>query len=61
MVQPLAVLLEKTPHRGVGSQGLEELDERPPDRDHRLLDTLLLDYLPIQRLDPVPVPIAVDR
>lgn len=60
VVQTFTTLGQEATHRGFRRKRLEELDERSPYRDHRLLDTLALDDFPIDRLDPISLPIAVD-
>lgn len=60
MVQPLAMTLEEATHRCVRSERLEKLDEGPANGDHRLLDPLALDALPVQRLHPISPPVSVE-
>lgn len=58
VMQTFSVLLQKAAHRGIRPQWLEELEERPADRDHRLLDSLAFDSLPVQRLDVITLAIS---
>jgi hypothetical protein len=58
VMETFPVFVEKTADRGIGPQRLQKLDERPTDRDHRLLDPLAFDCLPIQRLDAITLSIA---
>ena len=60
VVQTLALALEESADRGVGAERLQQLDEGASHRDHRLLDTLRLHYLPVQRLHPVATAIVVE-
>lgn len=60
VVQTFTVLGHEFPHRGFRSQWLEQLDEGPPYGDHRLLDSLLRDGLPIERLHPIAISVVVD-
>jgi len=61
VVEPLTPTLQEPSHRGVRAERLQQLDERSPDRDHRLFHPLGFDGLSIQRLDPITLPIAVER
>jgi len=58
VMETFPVLVEETADRGIRPQRLQKLDERPTDRDHRLLDPLAFDCLPIQRLDAITLSIA---
>jgi len=58
MMQTLAPGLQESAHGSVRPQWLQQLDERPPDRDHRLFHALGLDDLPIQRLHAISSQIA---
>src|SRR5690606_23649196 len=60
VMHAFSVLLQETPHRGFRAERHEQLNERATYRDHRLLDTLGLDHLAIQRLHPVAVGVAGD-
>lgn len=60
VVHTFTVLRQELAHRGFRPQGLEKLDERPAHRDHRLLDPLLGNGLPVQRLDPITVSVTLD-
>ncbi len=59
MVEPFPVSLQEAADRGVRGEGLQQLDERAPHRDHRLFDALCLHGLPVERLDPVPPPVPI--
>lgn len=61
MVHPFASGCDEASHRCLRPQRLEELDERPTDRDHRFLDALLVDYLAIQRLCTKKPPVLGER
>lgn len=60
MVQTLTLLRQEFAHRGFRAKGAKKLDERPTDRDHRLLNSLILHGLPVKRLDVVTDPVAFD-
>ena len=60
MVQALAPALEEAADRRVGAERLQQLDEGSSHRDHRLLDTLSLHHLAIQRLNPISRPVVVE-
>jgi hypothetical protein len=60
VVKALPMPLQEPPHRGIRSQRLQQLHIRTPDRDHRLLDPLLGDDLPIGGFDPIPGAIAIN-
>lgn len=60
VVQTFTVLRHELPHRGFRPQWLKKLDERPANRNHRLLDPLFRDGLPVERFDPVATPVVVD-
>ena len=53
VVHPLSPLLEEPANRRVVAEGLEELNEGAPDGKHRLVDSLRLDGLSVQRLDAI--------
>ena len=52
VVQAFTTLVEEPSHRGVGLQRGENLQKGATEGDHGLLDTLRLDRLTAQRLDP---------
>lgn len=58
VMETFPVLVEETADRGIRPQWLQKLHERPTDRNHRLLDPLAFDCLPIQRLDAISLSIA---
>lgn len=60
VVQTFTILGQELTHRGFRCEGLEKLDERPADGDHRLLDPLALHLLPVHGLDAVTVPISIE-
>jgi hypothetical protein len=47
VMETLTVLGQEPTYRGFRPKGLQQLDERPANRDHRLFDPLALDYFPI--------------
>lgn len=59
VVETFTMLRQELTHRGFRAEGLEQLDERPPHGDHRLLDPLALHPLPVHGLDPITVPIPI--
>ena len=60
VVQTLTVLGQESTHRGFRPERLQELHERSAYRDHRLFHPLAVHLLPVDRLDPIPLPIAID-
>jgi hypothetical protein len=59
--ETLAVIGQELAHRGFRAQRLQQLNKRPTNRDHRLLDTLVLNGLAIKRFDVVTRSIAGKR
>lgn len=60
VMQALTTLGQEPAHRGFRAQRLEELNEGATHGDHRLLDSLALHRLAIERLDPIPLTVSVD-
>ena len=60
VVQTFTALRHELPHRGFRPQWLKQLDEGPADRNHRLLDSLFRDSLPVERFDPVATAVVAD-
>jgi hypothetical protein len=61
MVQALTLPCEETSDRAIGRERSQQLDERAPDRNHRLLNSLLGDYLSMDWFDAIAVEIPLDR
>ncbi len=61
VVKALPMPIQEFADRGVGSQRLEQLYERAADGNHRLLYPLLLDNLPVDRVDEVPLLVGSQR
>ncbi len=59
VVQTFTILGQELAHRGFRAEGLEQLDERAAYREHRFLDPLALDPLPVHGLDPVAHPVSI--
>lgn len=60
VMQTFTPSVEKRTDGRVRRGRLQQLHEGPPDRDHRLLDTLFFDDLPIQGLDSIQAPVSPD-
>ena len=60
VMQTLTTSLQESPNRRVWARRLQELHERSPDGNHRLLNALFGHNLPIQGFSVVQLPIPVD-
>ena len=60
VVQALTIPLEEASDRAIGREGSQQLDKRTPDRNHRLLNSLLGDYLSMDRFNAISVEIPLD-
>lgn len=61
VVQSLPPSLQEPADRGTGMEGGQQLDEGPADRQHGLLDALLLYHLPVHGGHPVPATMLLYR
>ena len=60
MMEPFTILRQEPADRSFRAKWLEELHERATDGDHRLLDSLALHTLAVDRIDAVSISVAVD-
>lgn len=60
MMEPLALSLDELAHRGLRCEWLQKLNVRATDGDHRLVDSLALDHLPVQRFHAISIAVARD-
>ena len=61
VVQALTLAFQEAADGGIGREGTQELDVRSSEGNHRLFDSLLDDYLPVDRFDAISVEVTVDR
>lgn len=58
MVETLPIAFEKLSNRSIRAKRLKQLNKRASKGDHGFLHALLRDLLPVESLDPIPIPVS---